>query len=198
MSGSARRGSSRGARPRRRPRRVDCSARTASPSTSAAQTVTCPAGVSAPDPAGPQRRRQRDRLLRAGLRRVPAAGAVHHRQGRAHDQRRRARAGTGRCPRPPGRSRLGRRLPGDPPEGGTQARSPDAPPTRRTTSPGPRHRPGRRRLPLPRRRGQPRPPGHAPGPRNRHRMGDGDLTGVNAADATPEPDDPSQEPVTHP
>src|SRR6185312_12868501 len=84
----------------------------------------------------------------------------------------------------------------DSPEGRTQARSPDAPPTRRTTNPGPRHRPCRRRLPLLSRRGQPRPAGHPPGPRNRHRLGNGDLSGVNAADATPEPDDPSQEPVT--
>ena len=83
----------------------------------AAMTATCPAGVSAPIRCAPQRRRWRDRLLRAGLRRVPAACAVHHREGRAHDQRRPARAGAGRCPGPAGRSGLGRRLPGDPPEG---------------------------------------------------------------------------------
>ena len=88
----------------------------------------------------------------------PLAARVHRLGRRTHHHDQRLRGRTGPCPRRPGRSRLGRRLPGDPPEGGTQDRSPDAPPPRRAPRPSARHHEGRRRLLTAGRRGQPGPP----------------------------------------
>ena len=139
-----------------------------------------PGGDQHPDPCGPRRRRRRHRLLRAGLRRVPAAGTVHHREGGRtisvgpHEQAladARARqidpawVADYRATRPKVERKLGHPCAA----------------ARWTTSPGPRHRPRRCRLPVPRRRGQPRTPGRARPARNRQRMGGGDLTRTREA-----------------
>jgi hypothetical protein len=120
-----------------------------------AGTVTCPAGVVAA--IGAIKRGWTDRGLRHGLRRVPPGERVYERQGRSPDPDRYLRGRARPGPRCPGRPRMAGRVPGHPTQGGTQDRPPDAPPPRRTTSPGPRTGQGRRRLLSTCCRGQPGP-----------------------------------------
>ncbi len=94
-----------------------------------------------------------------------AAGGPHH-PGRTSSKPALARARQ-RQDRP----RLANRLPGQPTQGRTQARPPDAPPPRRPPSTCPRTTQGRRRLQPPRRRRQPRAPRHARTSLHDHRMG---------------------------
>ena len=121
-------------------------------------TVTCPNGKTAPDPA--QQGRLRGRPVREGMRRLPVAGPVHQGRRRAQHQGRPSRAPARRGPAAADRPGLDRRLPGHPAQGGTQDRAPDAPPARRPPGPGPRPDQDRRRLRPARRRGQPGTPRH--------------------------------------
>ena len=97
-----------------------------------------PDGVTAADP--PRRHGDGTAYFGERLRRLPAAGqcttaaAGAPSASAAHEAApRRARAAQA--------TRPGGRLPGDPTQGRTQARPPDAPPPRRTASPGARTRP---------------------------------------------------------
>ena len=121
-----------------------------------ADTVTCPAGQTTPIRRGKNGAGIAefgpvcaDCPLRAQC--TKAAGGRSIRVGR-HERRlaeaRQRQAAPG----------LDRGLPRHPTQGGTQDRAPDAPPTRRPPSPGPRHHQDRRRLRPARRRGQPGPP----------------------------------------
>ena len=88
-------------------------------------TVTCPAGDTAPHPPRPGR--GRDRLLRRRLHRLPAARPLHQCRRRPHHPGRPLRATPHRRPQRPAAPRLGRRLPSDPAEGGTQVGVSSAP-----------------------------------------------------------------------
>ncbi|HEX6356660.1 MAG TPA: transposase [Actinophytocola sp.] len=123
--------------------------------------------------------------LRGCLRHLRVGQPVHHRHRRTHHHHQRPRNVPGRRSYPTGRRDLESRLPGYPPEGGTQDRAPDAPTPRRSPSPCPRTGESRRRLLATGRRSE---PGPARRPRDRPpRRRLGDIRGMGEPDSSAHP-----------